>query len=122
MRPAAWIPLVLVLATGGCGEKSPSKPAKPAESVEQKSSGNPLTAPVDYLGAVGAAQKSAARFADLNPVQQAVRAFQAGEDRLPGTLEELVSEGYLPRLPIAPAGSRLAYNPQTGQVRFVPAQ
>lgn len=84
-----------------------------------KGAGNPLTAPVDYLGAVGAAQKRSVKVADLVPVQQAVQAFQAGEDRLPANLQEIVTEGYLPRLPDLPKGARFEYNPRSGQVRII---
>ncbi len=108
---------VILLATG-CGPKSSE--TKSGKAAQDSGAGNPLTAPVDYLGAVGAAQKRAERFADLTPVQQAVQAFQAGEDRLPANLQEIVTEGYLPKLPMAPAGSVLAYDPRTGQVRFLP--
>lgn len=111
----------LVLLLAGCGPSN-SKPADETPAAAQKQgAGNPLTAPVDYLGAVGAAQKQAARTVDMTSLTQAVRAFQAGEDRLPNTLQELVSEGYLPRLPAPPKGSQWAYQPQSGRVALVPA-
>lgn len=78
------------------------------------------TAPVDYLGAVGAAQKQAQRFGDLNPVQQAVRTFKAGEDRMPANLQELVTEGYLPKLPVPPKGFVLVMI-RDGQTTWAPA-
>jgi hypothetical protein len=124
MKQPAWrwilgVGLIILASGSGCGPKPTETKSGPA--AKDSGSGNPLTAPVDYLGAVGAAQKRAARFADLTPVQQAVQAFQAGEDRLPANLQEIVKEGYLPKLPTAPAGSVLAYDPRTGQVKFVPA-
>lgn len=113
------IGLTLAASLAGCGKKAES--AKAEQSKPSNGSGNPLTAPVDYLGAVGAAQKHAQKVADLVPLQQAVQAFLAGEDRLPAHLGELVTEGYLPRLPDVPRGSRLEYNPRTGQVRMIAA-
>jgi len=111
---------ILVLALlAGCGESPRGSAAKtPATNT---GAGNPLTAPVDYLGAVGAAQKQAAKTIDQTSLQQAVQAFQAGEERLPRNLGELVSEGYLPRLPAPPRGMQWAYQPQSGQVRAIPA-
>lgn len=109
----------LVLAAGllcGCGKQE----ASPAPATNQ-ASGNPLTAPVDYLGAVGAAQKQAERTVDLANVQRAIQAFQAGEERLPTSLQELVTEGYFPKLPAAPKGMAYAYNPQNGRVTLVPS-
>lgn len=111
--------LAAAILASGCGQKKSAAKAEPPAA--DKGAGNPITAPVDYLGAVGAAQKQAARFADLTPVQQAVRAFQAGEDRMPANLQELVTEGYIPKLPVPPRGMVLAYNPGTGQVKFMPA-
>lgn len=113
--------LILGLAAG-CGDsqsKSAKKEAAPAPATPG-GAGNPLTAPVDYLGAVGAAQRQAATTVDLTSLRQAVQAFQAGEERLPKNLQELVSERYLPRLPSAPRGMQWAYQPGSGQVRAVP--
>jgi len=110
--------LLAAALSAGCGGKPKEAPA-PASNA---ASGNPITAPVDYVGAVGQAQKTAAKVVDLVQVQQALRQFQAGEGRHPATLEELVKEGYLAALPKLPAGLKLDYNPATGQVRAVPAQ
>lgn len=109
-----------VLALAGCGDSS-SKTAEKAPAGEpSQGAGNPLTAPVDYIGAVGAAQRQAAKTVDLTSLTQAVQAFQAGEERLPKNLQELVSEGYLPRIPAPPKGMQWTYQPQSGQVRVVP--
>ena len=115
-----WLVMVALVAVAvGCGEKS-TTPAKPQEAPAKSGAGNPITAPVDYLGAVGAAQKQAVKTLDLTQVTQAIRAFEAGEERLPANLQELVSEGYLPRLPTAPKGMQFAYDSRSGQVRLVP--
>ncbi len=102
----------------GCG----GKPKEPVPSATNAASGNPITAPVDYVGAVGQAQKQAAKVVDLVQVQQAIRQFQAAEERYPKNLEELVREGYLPALPKLPAGLQFEYNPASGQVRAVPTR
>jgi len=101
----------------GCGGSSDDTDAAATNS----GAGNPLTAPADYVGAVGAAHRQADRVTDLTSITRAVQAFQAGEDRLPASLQELVSEGYLPRLPDPPRGSRFEYDPSTGRVRIVPS-
>lgn len=110
--------LLAAALSAGCGGKSKETPA-PATNA---ASGNPLTAPVDYVGAIGQAQKQAAKVVELVQVQQAIRQFQAAEDRYPKTLDELVQAGYLPALPRLPASMKFDYNPATGQVRAVPAQ
>jgi hypothetical protein len=101
-----------ILVLTGCGNKE--------EKPESKSgSGNPLTAPVDYLGAVHQAQKSAVRTVDIVGLQQGIQMFQAQEGRNPRDLNELVAKQYLPRIPTAPAGMRYVYNPASGEVRAV---
>jgi hypothetical protein len=116
MKPLSFVLVLGGLCLAGCDEPS-STPAPAMNS--NASSGNPLTAPVDYLGAVNAAQKQAANVVALTSLQQGIQAFQAGEDRLPANLQELVSEGYLPRLPDTPRGFGFDYNPRSGQVRLV---
>lgn len=111
--------LLVLLVWTGCGK--PAEEATRASATNSPSSGNPLTAPVDYLGAVGAAQKKAVQVVDTTTLQRAVESFAAGEDRLPASLKELVSEGYLPKLPDVPRGMRFDYDPATGRVRVVAA-
>jgi hypothetical protein len=118
----AVIPVLILTGAllAWCGEK---KTATPAQATNTPTAdGNPITAPVDYLGAVGQAQKQAAKVVDLVQVQQAVRQFQAAEARLPKDLEELIKEGYLPALPELPAGLKFEYNARTGEVKAVPSQ
>ncbi|MFN0066772.1 MAG: hypothetical protein ACKVYV_03960 [Limisphaerales bacterium] len=116
---AATAGLLVLLLVVGCDAKKPVPP--PASTNSASSSGSPLTAPVDYLGAVGKAQKKAANTTDLLTVQQAIRAFEAGEERAPASLNELVTEGYLPRLPAAPKGLAWSYDPGRRAAAFVPA-
>jgi len=108
-----------VLAAGlflfGC---SPKEEAPSSTS----SSGNPLTAPADYVGAAGQAKKRVERGLSTAGLQQAIQMFQAQEGRFPKTLEELVSKQYLDKLPPAPAGQKYQYNATTGDLRVVAAQ
>jgi hypothetical protein len=100
----------------GCSKKDSSS------STQGNSSGNPITAPVDYLGAVNKAQKTANKTIDLASLKQAIQLFQAQEDRYPTNLQELVSGHFIAAVPVAPNGSRLAYDPASGEVKFVRAQ
>lgn len=117
MKSLLVIPVSIVVALGaGCGKKESPKPP------EATSSGNPVTAPVDYLGAVGKAQKTITKNLDLANVTQAIKMFEAAEERLPKNLNELVEKGYLPKLPVAPQGFKFTYDATTGQVKVVPAK
>jgi len=104
----------------GCGHKAELPAVQPATNAI--SSGNPLTAPVDYLGAVGAAKKLAVKVIDTAYIGQQIQLFHEQEDRYPSSLNELVTAHYLNALPAPPYGSRFAYNPQTGEFKVVRRQ
>ncbi len=116
---AGFLAVCLVLGFAGCGgemaSKSDSQTDKEGESHSQPAS-------ADYLGAVNRAKKSAIKTVNVASVQQVVRQFQAGEGRLPRSLKEVVSSGYIARLPKVPQGLRLVYDPQTGLVSTASAQ
>jgi hypothetical protein len=103
----------------GCGQKT-EQPGT-ASTNAASSGGNPITAPVDYIGAVGKAQKHSVKVVDTVQVQQAIQQFHAGEDRYPKDLEELVKEGYLVAVPKLPTGMKYQYNATNGQVKAVTA-
>ena len=109
---------VACLLFAGCGNKETtagSKQTNPPSSV-----GNPLTAPVDYLGTVLKAQQSAVKTIDTVAIDQAVKVFYTEEGRFPKELNELVTHGDLPRLPNVPYGMKFDYDPKNGRVKVVP--
>jgi len=111
------VPIFILLAgllVSGCG-RSDSSGAKSGGN----SSGNPLTAPADYLGAAGKAQKSAGKTVSSAGLTQAIKMFEAQEGRLPKSLNELVPD-FMPQIPTPPAGMKYDYNPADGSLRVVP--
>ena len=99
----------------GCGRSDPAD--GPAQAGPPAS--NPLLAPVDYLGATAAGKKVAEKTVNLAPVLSALQQFHAAEDRYPAQLQELVQAGFLARVPEAPPGQFLRYDPADGSVRWV---
>lgn len=108
--------LFLVLGLAGCG---PQESESTSGDTNQTNAANPITAPVDYVGAVGRAAQHSEKVIDTVQISNAIRQFHAVEDRYPKDLNELVSLGYLVSVPQMPAGQRIEYNPNTGQVRVV---
>jgi hypothetical protein len=98
----------------GCKEE------KKAPAASQTSSGNPLTAPVDYLGAVAKAQNSAKKTISTLGLDQAIKMFSAEEGRLPKDLNELVTKGTIGQIPPAPQGMKYDYDSKTGVIKVVP--
>tara|TARA_Y100000588_G_C14228176_1_gene914057 strand:+ start:154 stop:498 length:345 start_codon:yes stop_codon:yes gene_type:complete len=111
------IPILLLagLLSVSCGNQS-----KP--NINENSSGNPATAPVDYLGAVNKGRKKAITDTALMQVNGALNQYKASNSRPPAYLNQLISEGLLNELPELPPGTKWSYNPQTGTASVVPAK
>jgi hypothetical protein len=111
--------LLLAAATSlllaGCGEQS----NPPAQTTNATTSGSPLTAPVDYLAAVGKAKQSAVKTVDVASLNQAIQMFNVDNGRFPKDLNELVAEKYMPKIPAAPYGTKLEYDATVGKVKVV---
>jgi len=113
--------LGLAALLGGCGPEK-AQEDQPSENAAQKESeGNPLTAPVDYLGAVNKGGKFANKTLELSQVTKALQEFKILEGRFPKDLAELVDAGMLAKEPEAPYGMEVTYDAQTGQVDIRPA-
>ena len=114
-----WMPLVLsgvFLAFAGCGGSETSSTTE----TNAPSSGNPLTAPVDYLGAVGEAKQRSIKTIDTASLTKAIQMFHVSEGRFPKELNELVQLRYIAKIPEAPHGQKIIYNATNGQVAVVP--
>ena len=106
----------LLFAIIGCQKADDAASAKPTNQAS--ASGNPITAPVDYLGAIAQAKKVSEKTITFSSLNNAIQQFNAMEERFPKDLNELVEKHYLPSVPAVPTGMKLAYNPQTGEVRI----
>jgi hypothetical protein len=117
MKTHPWIPLTIVtalLAVVGCSGK------KDTPEKSSTSGGNPITAPVDYLGAVAKAQHSSVNKLSLLGIQQAIQHYQAQEGHLPKDLQDLVKAQVIGQLPDPPQGMKFSYDARTGEVSVVP--
>ena len=126
MKLVLSMAVLFSLSVIGC-HRSKEEVSAPAQSSStststSSASGNPITAPVDYLGAVARAKHIATKTTDMVSLQQAIQTFFSEEERYPATLKELVDKRYLPRLPAPPPGAQYVYDPRTGHVSFGAAQ
>jgi hypothetical protein len=122
MKPHIFSILAGAFLLTGCSKQEDKSAAPAPEPAKTNASGNPLTAPADYVGALGKAKGLAEKTVDNAGLNQAVQLFNAQEGRLPKDLQELVTQKYLPAIPQAPYGMKIEYNPKTGQVSIVKAQ
>ena len=100
----------------GCGECS-DKSAQSTNSAAGSSS--PLSAPADYLGALGKAQQTAVKTVDTASLNQAIQMFGVDHGRNPKDLNELVEGKYIVKIPAAPYGMKLEYDATAGKVTVV---
>jgi hypothetical protein len=125
MKSALPAIAVLAVTLAACGKKEatttpPSgSPQAFNNAISNNSSGNPLSAPVDYLGAVAKGQQTAIKTLDTAQLKQAIQNFQITEERFPTSLQELVTKGYLREIPAAPYGMKIDYDAKTGVAKVV---
>jgi hypothetical protein len=100
----------------GCGPSS-DKPAQPTNGAASGSS--PLSAPADYVGALGKAQQTAVKTVDTASLNQAIQMFNVDQGRNPKDLNELVEKKFIPKIPDAPRGMKLEYDATAGKVKVV---
>ena len=110
MKTTLLLLLLAVLFVSGCGKDN---------TASSTSGGNPVTAPADYVGAVGQAQKSAVKTLATASLDSAIKMFFNQEGRYPKSLDELVSSGTMTKLPAVPNGMKFDYDAATGQVKVV---
>src|ERR1017187_3626311 len=109
-----WIAAGLMLA--GCGKNSSSSQPQGTNSVQTTNAAAIAHPSGGYLGALMQADKSAVKTIDVSYLNQAVQLFNTQEGRLPKDLNELVPN-YVGKLPATPYGTKLDYDPNTGQVK-----
>ena len=105
--------LIIGLLSSACSNQS-------EPDINENSSGNPASAPVDYLGAVNKGRKKAIIDTGLMQVNSALNQYKATSLKPAGSLQELISEGLLAELPKLPTGMKWQYNPQTGEASVTP--
>jgi len=116
---------LILMATGlvlaGCGKNNSSphpQGTNTSQTTNTTESANPAPSSVDYLGTLMRADQHAVKTIDVSYLNEAVQLFNTQEGRLPKDLNELVPN-YVGKLPATPYGTKLDYDPNTGQVKVV---
>jgi ABC-type glycerol-3-phosphate transport system substrate-binding protein len=110
----------------GCGNSNSSKSSSSTANTTTNTksiydSGNPITVVPDYVGAVMQAKKYSEKQIDLAYLHEDIQEFNAAEGRYPTNLQEMIPN-YLGKMPKAPYGYKIVYNPQDGTVKVVKEQ
>lgn len=117
MKTLCHIPVVAAALLLAGGDDSANKTTASTNAVSSDSS--PLSAPANYVGALGKGQQSATKTVDTARLNQAIQMFNVDHSRNPKDLNELVTEKYLPQIPPAPYGMKIVYDANTGTVKVV---
>ena len=72
-----------------------------------------------YVGGLAQAKQNAGKTVDVASLREEIRLFQVDKGRYPASLDELVQENYLKKIPDAPYRMKIDYNPETGDVNVV---
>jgi hypothetical protein len=120
MKMPFYLSITASLLLVGCGGESDKSATATATATNTASSGStPLTAPADYVGALGKAKQTAEKTADTATLNQAIQMFNVEKGRYPKDLDELVTEKFIPKIPPAPYGMKLDYDATSGKVKVV---
>lgn len=107
-----FISIAAAALLAGCGNKSGSS-AQGTNSVNKATNGFG-----GYVKSLGEAQKTADKTIDVSYINQAIQLFNVQEGRNPKNLQELVPN-YVAKIPDAPYGYKIAYDPVSATVKVV---
>jgi len=119
MKGIVLLPVIVALffATGCKPSGGSAQPLSTNASANATNGDN-----VPYYGSMIKAERNATVTADQASLKPAIEQFQVEKGRFPKDLNELVTEKYISKVPDAPYGFKLDYDPTTGTVKVVPKQ
>lgn len=119
MKAALFLSVATLIFAAGCGNDATQSSGRTNTVAGTNEQSGVLTAPADYLGALGRGKQYAEKTVDTASIDKAIQLFQVDKGRYPKDLSELVQEKYLSSLPTPPYGTKLVYDSNTGQVKVV---
>lgn len=115
MKHAALIPLVALVFATGCGQSDNAPQTSSATNRSMTNDG----AFGQYMGGLQQAKQNAGKTVDVASLREEIDLFHVDKGRYPNNLDELVQENYMKKVPDAPYGMKIDYNPETGEVKVV---
>jgi len=116
--------LVLTLAFVGCGSDE-SEQTPPPQMIEREVKhgvarpDNALRGPVEYIDTVVTLGMQQDYRLKKTTVEEAVKQYHAMQFKYPATVEDIVNQGLLVKVPSLDEGDRWDLNPETGEVRIM---
>lgn len=117
MRATIFLPLVALVFATGCGPSDNSSSSASTTATNRNMTNDGAYG--QYMGALAQAKQTAGKTADVASLNRAIDQFYVDKSRYPADLNELVTEKYLTKVPDAPYGMKIDYDPATGKVQVV---
>ena len=115
MKGIVLLSAVALFFVVGCGQSGSSSQSSTNTAAENATKADN----VPYIGAMAKAERSAGATSDMATLKPAIDQFQVDKGRYPKDLNELVTEKYISKVPEAPYGMKIDYDPSTGTVKVV---
>lgn len=127
MKAFFLISVAAGLVLTGCSQSSSSTSPSATNSAQASSSqagnavANSASTTPNYGGVLGQAKNYSINQIDLAQLKQAIQEYNAAEGHYPKDLQALIPN-YLAKIPKAPAGYQISYDPASGTVKVVRQQ
>ena len=122
MKPFCWLLCTALVLLGACKRKratAPQPPSPPAAEQPAAAASDP-SAPAAPAAASPAAPLSTAVFDEhFGILSQGLLTFRRDKNRAPNDWQELITTGYLEKMPAATPGKRYTFNPGSLDVHMV---
>jgi hypothetical protein len=115
MKSVALLMLAALILTAGCSPTDNSSQTANASSRNMTNDG----AFGQYMGNLAQAKQTAGKTVDVASLREEIRLFQVDKGHYPASLDELVQGDYIKKIPDAPYGMKIVYNPESGDVNVV---
>jgi hypothetical protein len=115
MKGIFLLSLTTLVIAAGCSQSGGSSETTSSTNRSMTNDG----AFGQYMGGLAQAKQTAGKTVDVTSLTRVVQQFQVDKGRYPTDLNELVQEKYISRIPDAPYGMKIDYDPTTGDVKVV---
>lgn len=112
MKSTALLLLVALIITTGCNQSD-----SPSGSANRSMTNDGAFG--QYMGGLAQAKQTAGKTVDVASLTEEIHLFQVEKGRFPNSLDELVQNNYIKKVPDAPYGMKIDYNAETGEVKVV---
>lgn len=118
MKATIVLPLLALVFATGCGPSDSSSQSASSTTTTNRNMTND-GAFGQYMGALAQAKQNAGKTVDVASLSRVIDQFYVDKSRYPADLNELVTEKYISKVPDAPYGMKIDYDPTTGKVQVV---